>query len=128
MKTENLISAVGQPINETVVNGRYGNALLTAGGYVLADPCYVLDAKEYDAFNAAARAAFPWDTRDYKFHRENWVTMNFHGRQAYWRDQSDGVGILNLTVDAGWVAAIPLELCSPHVRAAFDAAKATAIN
>lgn len=127
---------LGTHYDHRIVTGEYGNALLTDLGYVIADPCYVLagigtqrPGDSYPRFRATRRQTFPLDSlRDAggKLARlAHWHEMQFDGRRCYWRDTGgDGVGKFGLCVDAGWIAAIPLEICSPETQKVFASDRA----
>lgn len=117
MNSAALYAIIGHQAAEAVVAGKYGDASLHAGGWIVADPSYILSDEDYRLFTAAHVAAplrpSPEDARS------SWHLLEWKGESCYWRDCSDGMAFGHY-IDSGWCAAIPLCLCSPEVRAIFS--------
>ena len=125
---EELVTTIGHVLTSThgfyearIVQDQFGNALLTAGGYVLADPSYILrSGEEQDAHRKAAPE--PCSSADERRLRmTHWTAYAFKGRTCFYKETGgDGVKDMGLVVDSGSLVAIPLEvLTKPEVHAAF---------
>jgi hypothetical protein len=119
--TNNLTATIGEPTHNVIVAGKYGDATLHQHGFVLCDPCYVPEICE--GVSRAYRQLFPWAGYDYRAHRHLWHAFDFQGQVCWARDYSDGTGAWGLSVDSGWLVAIPLALMRPRVKDLFAQAE-----
>lgn len=98
---------VGAVKEERIVAGKYGNAFFTENGFVIADPCYVLDDGQYSRLLTAKYAS--GITRSAML--SAWQPLRFEGETVYVRDTGgDGVGFFGCCVDSGWVIIMPEKL------------------
>lgn len=108
MKTrEEITEMVGTVKEERIVAGKYGNAFFTENGFVIADPCYVLDDGQY--------ARLLTQRFDSGISRSTmlsaWQPLLFDGETVYVRDTGDdGTSFFGCCVDSGWVIVMPESL------------------
>jgi len=123
MTTEQLLAIIGEEIENAIIKHRFGDATLHANGFITCDPCYVFnhdESQQPGGFNYEHHAAYPWNSYDYTANRAEWRSWEWRGKTCYARDCSDGVGYFGHSVDSGWVAAIPLELCPNEIQGKFS--------
>lgn len=118
MNTAQLLTIIGPDARNEIVCDRYGDASLHAGGYILADPCYILnepdDRSAYEEFLKEKYRQLTVRSPD-----EKWQTMTFRGQTIYHRN-TDGDGChFGHCVDSGQLVAIPLSICNRQTRTVF---------
>lgn len=110
----------GEHYDTRIVAGRYGNAVFTASGYVVADPCYLLSSPDNSDLCRVFHETYPWKGYNYQRHKDAWQPFTWRNRKCFARDTGgDGESYFGLTVDSGWVVAMPLVFCTPEVQQIF---------
>ncbi|MBL9115496.1 MAG: hypothetical protein JNJ83_10870 [Verrucomicrobiaceae bacterium] len=109
MTRSDFLALVGTAVSVHTISGVCGECILTAHGYIVADPCYMITGDAWSPFLAALYAAFPSDPHRFGVAKREWAEMSFCGAQILVSaNGGDGPGIFGLGCDAGMFAAFKL--------------------